>query len=217
MDVFKQYYDTMDFKYGVSKSRRKKILSLLGDPSNKKVLDVGCAGGYLGEEIKKMGAKEVVGIDLSERAIAEAKKRIDGAFAIDIQNTAVPFEDGHFDVIIFSEVIEHLIFPEKALQELKRVLRADGAIIITTPNLLVFSNRMRMLFGVFEYKDFTFFERGHIHFFTVDSLKKAIAQEGFRLDKMDNLIHPKIPVWLGKIFPNLFVYQAIFKIKKNEK
>jgi methionine biosynthesis protein MetW len=214
MDAFGEYYNKMDYKYGMSKPRKEKILSLLGDVSGKTILDVGCAGGYFGEELKKRGAREVSGVDISARSVTEAQKRIDKAFVVDIQSEKTSFPDNYFDNIIFSEVIEHLLFPEKALQELRRILKKDGVLIITTPNLLVFSNRARMLFGKFEYKDFTFFERGHIHFFTVASLRKFIEEQGFIEYKSNNLIHPKVPVWLGNIFPNFFAYQAIVGVMK---
>ncbi|MDB5194414.1 MAG: Methyltransferase type 11 [Parcubacteria group bacterium] len=214
MDAFGTYYNTMEYTYGMSSSRKAKIFALLGDVSGKRILDVGCAGGYFGEEVKKKGDCEFIGIDISEKSVAEAKTKIDGAFVVDIQSEKTNFPNDHFDAIIFSEVIEHLLFPEKALEELKRIMKKDGVLIITTPNLLVFSNRVRMLFGKFEYKDFTYFERGHIHFFTVASLRKLLKEEGFMIDATDNLIHPKVPVWLGNIFPNLFAYQAIVRVKK---
>lgn len=214
MKALEEYYNSLDFKYGMSRSRKARIISLLGDVTDKVVLDVGCAGGYFGEELKKLGAREVSGIDLSTPAVTEAEKRLDKAFVTDIQTEKTSFSDNYFDIIIFSEVIEHLLFPERALLELRRVLKDDGMIIVTTPNLLVFSNRVRMMLGIFEYKDASFFERGHIHFFTVSSLKKILTETGFTVDKTNNLIHPKVPVWLGNILPNLFAYQAIFRVKR---
>lgn len=213
MDVFKKHYNNKEINYGINSVRKRKIFELLGDVKDKKILDIGCATGYLGKEIKEKGAQKVCGIDISENAINEAKKNIDEAVALDIQKDELLFLENYFDAIILSEVIEHLFLPEIAVQKIRKVLKKDGFLIITTPNFLVFSNRIKMFLGKFQYTESGFLDRGHIHFFTYDSLIDFIKKNGFVVMEENNMIHPKIPDFIGKRFPNLFTYQIIIKVK----
>ena len=198
MSIFKKYYNRDNAEYGSTSSRIRKILSFFDGIKGKKVLDVGCAGGHLGTEIKKLG-NEVTGIDISDVLIKEAEN--------------IPFNEGYFDIVILSEVIEHLFFPEITLEKIKNVLKKDGRLIITTPNLLVFSNRVRIFFGNFEYTEKGIIIPEHIRFFTHDSLIKFLNKNGFEVVRENNIIHPKIPEFLGKLFPNLFTYQMVIEFK----
>jgi len=215
MNSYEQHYN-QDIGYGVSAPRKRKIMELLGDLKGKKVLDAGCASGYLGREMKNAGASEVIGVDISADRIREAKKIFDNAFALDIQEAALPFPDGYFDIVLLAEVIEHLFSPEKAVKEIKRILKSGGEIVVTTPNFLVFSNRIKMLFGKFRYTDTGFLDKGHIRFFTRRTLFEFARDNGLAVvaENKNNIIHPKIPKFLGKIFPNLFVFQLIIRMKK---
>jgi len=214
MDVFKKHYNNKDINYGINSVRKRKIFELLGRVEGKKVLDIGCATGYLGKEIKERGAREVCGIDISENVINEARKNIDEAFALDIQKDELPFVDNYFDSVILAEVIEHLFLPEIAMEKIKKILKKDGSLIITTPNFLVFSNRIKMLLGKFKYTESGFLDRGHIHFFTYDSLIEFIKKMGFKIEEENHMVHPKIPNFIGKLFPNLFTYQIIIKLNQ---
>ncbi|HBM45762.1 MAG: Methionine biosynthesis protein MetW [Parcubacteria group bacterium GW2011_GWF2_38_76] len=212
MSIFKKYYNRDNAEYGSTSSRIRKILSFFDGIKGKKVLDVGCAGGHLGTEIKKLG-NEVTGIDISDVLIKEAEKVLDKAIVVDVQEENIPFNEGYFDIVILSEVIEHLFFPEITLEKIKNVLKKDGRLIITTPNLLVFSNRVRIFFGNFEYTEKGIIIPEHIRFFTHDSLIKFLNKNGFEVVRENNIIHPKIPEFLGKLFPNLFTYQMVIEFK----
>ena len=65
-----------------------------------------------------------------------------------IEGGAFPFEDDHFDVVLFCEIIEHLTNdPLVALREIKRVLKPDGVLVLTTPNVNRLENVIRMIQG----------------------------------------------------------------------
>jgi 2-polyprenyl-3-methyl-5-hydroxy-6-metoxy-1,4-benzoquinol methylase len=212
MSILKKYYNRENAEYGITSSRTKKIMDFFEGIRGKKVLDVGCAGGYLGKRVKDLG-NEVSGIDISYVSIKESEKVLDKAFVVDIQEENFPFEANYFDIVILSEVIEHLFFPEIALEKIKMVLKENGKLIITTPNLLVFSNRIRILFGYFEYTEKGIIIPEHIRFFSHDSLVKFLKKNGFKVMRENNIIHPKIPEFLGNIFPNLFSYQMVIEFQ----
>ncbi len=213
MNIIQDYYNRINFNYGMTSSRRKKILSLIGNVTNKKIIDIGCANGYFGRLLQESG-NEVFGFDISEQAIAESKKVLSSAEVLDIQKDILPFESGSIDIAIFSETIEHLFLPEKALQEIKRVLKDNGYVLITTPNFLVLSNRIKMLLGNFTYTESGFLDRGHIHFFTYKSLVKILDDCGFIVMGQNHVPYFRVPDFFAQYMPNLFAFQIIVKAGK---
>lgn len=214
MSEYSSYYNQEQVVYGISSMRKKKIFEMIdshGRPVD--ILDIGCGIGLLGKELRRKGNK-VSGVDISRFSIEKAKKNLDAAFVCDIQNEKLPFPEGTFDVVLFTEVIEHLPFPEKTMIEISRVLRHGGFAVITTPNFLVWSNRIHMLFGRFEYTETGFLDRGHVHFFTRGSLIEALEEAGLRIDSWNNVYHGKIPESIGKLRPSLFAFQFVVKAVK---
>ena len=103
---------------------------------NKNVLDCGCGGGYGSDYLAKNGARTVIAIDLSARAIGRAKriyKRDNLQFMV-MDVTDLKFKDRTFDIVISFQVIEHLRDYKKHLLKVKRVLKTGGIFIISTPN-----------------------------------------------------------------------------------
>ncbi len=129
------------------RSREEFVLHLIhsfayvqvsGFVNEKKVLDLGCNTGY-GTGILAGVAKNVVGVDVSERAISTAKKRYRHpgiAFCL-TDGKRLPFENSAFDVIVSCQVIEHTVNDDLYLGELKRVLSPAGMAVFTTPNALL--------------------------------------------------------------------------------
>ena len=103
----------------------------------KKVLDAGCGRGFYSHGASFYPfVQDIQGFDVNDQYLALAKKHCrDKKIKLrkaDIYN--LPYPDGSFDFIIFSEVLEHLTNEKNALGELKRVLKKDGIIALTVPN-----------------------------------------------------------------------------------
>ncbi len=177
-------------------TRLRRVLALLGDVKNKRILDIGCASGYLGAELKRRGAY-VVGVDISAGAIEVAQRKLDEAYRID--------DDGKF--------LEHIFDPRKTLHIAKSYLKSDGSIIITTPNFLTWTNRVRFLFGLFEYADQGMFDFGHIRWFTYRYLQSVLNHEGLVITEERNIIFPGKLTFLLKHFPSLFAWQFIVRVQ----
>ena len=117
-----------------------------------KVLEIGCGAGLLCLELAKRG-HTVIGTDISRHVLSFANALKDQA---NMDNVSFPlgdaetlmFADRSFDVVICSEVLEHLMTPAKALSEIRRVLKKDGMAIMTTPCAIslsdLFMNVMRL-------------------------------------------------------------------------
>jgi len=119
-------------------AKKKFVLDILErEPKNSKILDMGCGEGVFIEELVSRGFKNVEGIDLNYSS--KLVKRGD------ILNTSFP--ENQFDIILFLDVIEHLSFidQERALAEIRRILKDDGKLIISIPNLAHFYSRISFL------------------------------------------------------------------------
>lgn len=115
------------------------ILSLLNLRETGSILDIGCGVGWLTRQYAREAQDQVIGIDFSEQSIAVARDMAmkEGLNNLEFQvmdAEELQFENDQFDCIICSEVLEHLLHPEKALNEMHRVLKHTGQIVVTTPN-----------------------------------------------------------------------------------
>jgi SAM-dependent methyltransferase len=101
---------------------------------SKRVLDAACGEGYGSRILADAGAASVTGVDVDERTVEHARSRYPGAEFQVADVASLPFEDGSFDLIVSFETIEHVPEPERVLAEWRRVLAADGLLVISTPN-----------------------------------------------------------------------------------
>jgi 2-polyprenyl-3-methyl-5-hydroxy-6-metoxy-1,4-benzoquinol methylase len=103
------------------------------DINNKKFLEVGCGLGYFSNKAYKLGAN-VTGIDIGPKLVSINKKLTPrGKFFVS-SASKLPFKDQTFDVVLSTEVIEHVENQKTALREMSRVLKSGGILVITTPN-----------------------------------------------------------------------------------
>lgn len=99
----------------------------------KKFLEVGCGLGYFSNKASKIGAN-VTGIDIGPNLVEINKKKTPkGVFKV-ASASDLPFKDETFDVVLSTEVIEHVNNQKSALKEMCRVLKKNGILVITTPN-----------------------------------------------------------------------------------
>lgn len=114
----------------------------------KRYLDIGCADGRVAKKIGSiLGAKEIFGVDISKELVKKAKKEGIRAKVVAVGDEPLPFENSFFDFITMFELIEHLFDPDFALEEINRVLKKGGYLLLSTPNLSYWMNRITFLFG----------------------------------------------------------------------
>lgn len=133
------------------RNRLRKIISLFRKQRGVKVqrfLDIACSEGSLTVILKKaMGAEEAYGVEISSEACEAARRKGVTVYQVDVDNAALPFEDGSFGAIYAGEIIEHLWDPDHLLDEVYRVLSPKGICLISTPNLASWYNRLLLFFG----------------------------------------------------------------------
>ena len=149
------------------------------------ILDIGCSDGALGKKIKELYGNKVFGIELYKKAADIAKKRLDKVVVGDIERIQIPFPKEYFDSVIFADVIEHTAEPEKVLQKVKPLLKKNGRILVSIPNIANIFVRLKLLFGKFNYEEWGILDRNHLRFFTLDSTKELIEGNGFKIEKIE--------------------------------
>jgi methionine biosynthesis protein MetW len=172
------------------------------------ILDIGCSNGKYTEKISKaIRASTIYGIDLNEKALESAQLRGIVIFNTDIDKENLPFDDNSIDFVYCAEVIEHVVNTDKLLSEILRILKPNGHLLITTPNLASWLNRIILLLGwqpiysevsfvkyygtPFGYKHGT--PVGHVRLFTWPAFKQFLVDKGFRISKVvgyASLEHP---------------------------
>lgn len=119
--------------------RPEMVWELAGDVKRKRVLDIGCQYGVFSFFLAEKGAL-VTGMDISQRWIGRCgreaiTKHGDKSFDFMVGDAQeLPFEDESFDVVVCSEVIEHVDHPGNVLSEINRVLVPGGVLVLSTPN-----------------------------------------------------------------------------------
>lgn len=149
-----------------------------------KLLDVGCAFGYFLGCCDKYGL-ETFGIEVSKSAIEEARKETKARlFKHDVNRNLNLFENNYFDLVTAFDLIEHLDSPYKFLKECHRILKIDGKIVITTPNLGAIA---RLLI---KDKWHGFKDKTHKYLFTPKSLEFLFKRAGFKIIRLETPFHP---------------------------
>ncbi len=129
-EAYSQYPDTMpDGFTSFHHSTTEPLICEIPDKCS--VLDVGCNSGELMVILKQKGCR-VVGVDISDKALAIAKKK--GLRVKKASAEELPFKDKRFDVVVLREVLVHIHEPLKALKEIRRVLKPGGFMIGTVPH-----------------------------------------------------------------------------------
>lgn len=197
---------------------RNKIKTIPYDERHT-VLDVACGVSVLG----KCFGKHVYGIDMNREAVTAAKKNGIQAKRGDVEEPW-DYPDGFFDVVIASHIIEHMTSPDHLLREAKRVLKDGGTILLITPNLAAWFNRILLLFGfqpfftevstVDKTLGLTPFRSlhggttplGHLRLFTPGALKDLVELHGFGIVQTGAMEFGSFPPplsYIDKLFSNV--------------
>lgn len=153
------------------------------------VLDLGCGdGSHYGAALSQI-ARAYYGLDVSQVAVDKAGQNGILAQCHDL-GQALPYPDAMFDTIICVEVLEHLFDPSFTLSEMKRMLKPTGQIILSVPNIVHLSNRVRVLLGGFspggtpETSSRRQWADPHIRFFTLRTLRAFVAEQNLHIREL---------------------------------
>lgn len=193
--------------------------------SGKRILDVGCGPGVQVQFLT--GSNEVHGIDISRPALELAAREGLITHRFNVEEHGIPFPAEYFDVVICTDLLEHLFDPEFVLREIRRVLRKDGYAVLAVPNHFFWYMRLRILLGsnlvLPWHKHAETSEEWnyvHIRFFTLHGFERLVTLTGFSISERfyDAMAVPRprvLPLswykWIVRRFPSLFSLQFLLK------
>lgn len=194
------------------------------------VLEFGPANGRMTRYLKEALDCQVYLVEIDGEAGREALKYGEDLIVDDIETYSwlSKYEDKRFDYITFADVLEHLRDPEQVLVRAKGLLKQDGSILFSVPNLAHNSVLINLMNHEFEYNKVGLLDNTHIHFFTKNSLEHAMNRCGLAVAKRFATYAPagstEIPAsWDGvpeidesywRMRPYGDIYQFVYEVKK---
>ncbi len=180
------------------------VLSRIGKfKSRGRLLDVGCGPGFFLAEAKRRGW-EVAGADLS----AWAKQYCKEHYGIEVARGSLEeaaWPDQSFDVIVMNDVLEHLTDPRKTLREIRRLLKNDGIVYISTPDINSFFSRVlgARWWGINKY---------HLFYFSRKTIERLFDSSGLKAFQYSS--YPRIfsvNYWARRVAPYPAFVHKVFR------
>jgi O-antigen biosynthesis protein len=161
-----------------------KMLSLIGN--NKRVVDFGCATGYFAHLLAQQQCV-VTGIEINPEAAKAAEQYCQEVIVADLDFVSVKeiLAEHQFDVAIFGDVLEHLRNPWKVLRDTKQILKEDGYVVASIPNIAHGAIRLALLQGRFEYTELGILDNTHLRFFTRKTVEDFLENSGYLLTDIE--------------------------------
>ena len=132
----KEYDSSSDGKF--VKCMYSEIVSRVMELQGRKILDLGCGNGNVIRMLQKNREAEYSGVDISEAMIREAQKRVGKGVELKAADAAaLPYSNDIFDIIICNASFHHYTDPDAALEEIKRVLKPGGTLVLGDPTIPV--------------------------------------------------------------------------------
>ncbi len=175
------------------------LLRLWSKRTGMRILDVGCGFATTSESLEKLG-NHVTGIESSDVACEVAGRRIARVVRADLQDLAAvasSLGSAKYDAIIFADVLEHLAWPLGILRRYLEWLEPGGSVIVSLPNVGLWSVRLAHLFGRWEYEETGVLDRTHLRFFTRRSARQLLREAGLmpvRTTHNPGLVRPLVPL-----------------------
>ncbi len=159
------------------------------------VLDVGCGDGSVSRLFLEAGHR-VCGVDIVPELVQKAIEKDIEAKAADITKDGLPFANKEMDIVYAGALIEHLYDPESFLKECYRVLKEEGIVVLSTPNVASLTSRLRTLCGKgpkFYTSALSWEFGGHIRIFTSRTLKYLLEENGFVVEEITSNLVSLLP------------------------
>jgi len=157
------------------------------------VLDIGCSSGNFGAELINRKACIVDGIDMDEKDVKLAQKKLRNAYVQNVESDNLDHLIGKYDAVLMMDVIEHLVTPVPTLKKIATLLKPGGSLIFSVPNMAHISVRLDLLLGDLDYRNTGLLDDTHLHFYSEKTLLKVLKNAGYTVDtaKSSTVSYPK--------------------------
>jgi 2-polyprenyl-3-methyl-5-hydroxy-6-metoxy-1,4-benzoquinol methylase len=193
-----------------------------------RVLDIGCATGYVAALLAGRGC-EVVGVEQDEQSAGIARDR-----GLEVLDADIESSDDRsrlprgFDFVLLGDVLEHLRDPLDTLAFSRDLLAPGGVVIASIPNVAAWPVRLGLLRGKFEYADHGILDRTHLRFFTRDTANALVRDAGFSVER-ERFVHLErepgplrralpypmsiVDRALARLVPGVFAQQFVLRLR----
>jgi len=214
-DLLSEYINMADDRYLDEEIGRRRsmisIIKMLNKISRTgRILDIGCAAGFLLDEAKKE-CWEVHGVELSKWAVNYAREELGIENIFEGTLKKANFPANYFDVVVLRDTIEHLADPKATLNEIRRILKPSGILCINTPNISSLASKIlgAKWWGL---------KQAHLFYFTPQTLSKMLELTGFKPVKIRSCARTfTLGYWAEKVSAYNKVLYKILSLFKNNK
>jgi len=186
------------------------ILALVGHGSY--VLEVGCAGGHMTEALSKRLGCRVTAVEINADEAEKARPFAESVVTGDITDPGVwPGLPPGFDHVLYADVLEHLADPWEVLRRTRSVLKPEGSVIASIPNIAYYKIRKQLLLGRFDYTRFGIMDDSHLRFFTEKTTRAMFESTGYEVTGLGRVFRGRTDRCLCRLCPNAFTYQFVIE------
>ena len=187
-----------------------KIVELVG--KDKGVLELGSSIGYLTKQMVLNNCQvDIVEVDEEDARAAKRFARKAYVGSLEEINTIERIDDT-YDVVVASNILEHLKNPDKTLQLIKEKLKKDGKILVALPNIACWAIRKDLFFrGKFNYQETGILDKTHLRFYTYYTAQSLVKQNGLKIvDIIPTEISYPLRFKVLKLgYPGLFIDRVV--------
>ncbi|MEA2134274.1 MAG: hypothetical protein QOC68_2183 [Solirubrobacteraceae bacterium] len=209
-------YSRLIAAQGLSDGHRMMIEAV---PHGSRVLDVGCASGYLAQRLTERGCT-VVGVEPDAAAAESARAYCESVTVGDFERPEIRAAlAGPFDAVIIGDVLEHMRDPWAALTAASELLAPGARIVASIPNIAHWSARLTLLCGRFPYAESGLFDATHLRFFTRRSARELAERSGYRVENEQfsrgplPLLPARAEAAVARLRPELFALQFVLTLR----
>ena len=192
-------YDTKSKAY--FEGARTDYVSAMPDDRHSSILEIGCAEGGTGVLALSRGkCARYVGIELHRPSAEIARTVLSEVHVGNIETMTLGFRSGEFDVVVISEVLEHLLDPWDVVARLSEYVREGGLVFASSPNVSHYRVIRNLLKGRWELTEHGVMDRTHFRWFTPASYRDMFERAGFVIEEVRPVTPPS---WRVKTLNNL--------------
>jgi len=180
-----------DYQLNFESENNSHVQIIKRVPPGSKVLEMGCATGFMSHYLKEELGCAVTGVDIDPEAVEKAQAHCDRVICADVEDQGwwSELNEERFDIITCADIIEHLKNPNLFLSTIRQYLMPEGLLLASIPNGAHASIRLELLGGELVYEDEGLLDRTHLHLFTLGAIRSLFSKSGYQLTELAYTFH----------------------------
>lgn len=176
-----------DFEVDTSNPNSSWTIIYNSIKNGSKVLDIGCSSGYFAKKLRDEKNCLVDGVEIDQEDASRAVKNCRTVVRGNFEDRSLSLDelDNDYDYILFIDVLEHLLDPSNALKRAGTLMRDNGRIVASIPNMANGSVRLQLLQGNFDYEKEGLLDATHLHYYSANEISKVVQKSGLVATKAE--------------------------------